>query len=420
MPFTFALNGNTYTSDPTNVVVPDGYRFIGYGYITALANLSQDIVAVMTQQVAAAAGQVTLAGAQANAAATSAASALSAPGTTATSATALTVGFGAKALTIQANKALVVGASVKIADTATPTNWMHGDITSYNSVSGALTVNVTTVNGASTVANWTISLSGPAVQNAISRSPRTVNAVLTGGDKATFVDITGGTFSQTLTAAATLGNGWFCYVGNSGAGFVTLDPNAAETVTVHGQALPTWVLWPNESGLLVCNGAGFNYYQITKGEITQTVGVAVASVSFSTGLAYRRRLSLTIEDVSSSGTVLPALKINNTVVSQKIGFLNNAGSVQSGTNGGFLIGGGADIKAAAVGDERVNAQALITPGLVNTTVTLMSKHTASAAGIQVESVMANWLGVTEATITSIDIVPASTNIATGTFILREL
>jgi hypothetical protein len=47
--FTFTINGNTYTSDPANNTVPDGYRFIKYGYITALANLAADIVSVAGQ-----------------------------------------------------------------------------------------------------------------------------------------------------------------------------------------------------------------------------------------------------------------------------------------------------------------------------------------------------------------------------------
>lgn len=46
MAFTFTINGHTYTSDPSDTTTPAGYRFIGYGYITALANLAVDIVAV--------------------------------------------------------------------------------------------------------------------------------------------------------------------------------------------------------------------------------------------------------------------------------------------------------------------------------------------------------------------------------------
>lgn len=94
------------------------------------------------------------------AAAASAATAIAAPGTSATSATSLTVGTGAKALTINTGKALVVGMSVKIASTATPSIWMFGDITSYDTGTGALVVNATATQGAGTLAAWTISLSG--------------------------------------------------------------------------------------------------------------------------------------------------------------------------------------------------------------------------------------------------------------------
>ncbi|WP_136414840.1 hypothetical protein [Herbaspirillum sp. ST 5-3] len=49
MSFTFTINGHTYTSDPANVDVPDGYRFIGYGYISALGNLGADLATVAAQ-----------------------------------------------------------------------------------------------------------------------------------------------------------------------------------------------------------------------------------------------------------------------------------------------------------------------------------------------------------------------------------
>ncbi len=39
---------------------------------------------------------------------------------------------------------------------------MHGDVTAYNSGSGALTVNVTNTNGSGTIAAWTVSLSAPS------------------------------------------------------------------------------------------------------------------------------------------------------------------------------------------------------------------------------------------------------------------
>jgi hypothetical protein len=76
----------------------------------------------------------------------------------ATSTTSLTVGTGPKALTIQSDKQFQIGQPVRIADTGTPSNFMDGQVTAYNSGTGAMTVNVTAVGGAGTIAAWTISL----------------------------------------------------------------------------------------------------------------------------------------------------------------------------------------------------------------------------------------------------------------------
>ena len=99
-------------------------------------------------------------------AAASAATATNAPGTSATSTTSLVIGTGTKALTVQTGKAFVVGQWVTMTNTATPANWMHGQITAYTSGTGALTVNVTAVGGSGTYAAWTIGLSAPSQSTA--------------------------------------------------------------------------------------------------------------------------------------------------------------------------------------------------------------------------------------------------------------
>ncbi|MCX6738470.1 MAG: hypothetical protein NT098_00265, partial [Candidatus Parcubacteria bacterium] len=85
------------------------------------------------------------------------------------------------------------------------------------------------------------------------RSTRTGNTILGASDKSTLIDITSGTFTQTFTAAETLGSGWFCYIKNSGTGDVTLDPNGAELI----DGLATYVMYPGESRLVQCTGTGF-------------------------------------------------------------------------------------------------------------------------------------------------------------------
>jgi hypothetical protein len=110
--------------------------------------------------------------------------AINAPGTSATSTTSLTIGTGSKSLTVQTAKSFVVGMSVKIAYTNSPTNWMHGDITAYDTSTGALTVNVTTINGSGTQTAWTVSLSGIAATAGVSSVTSTsgsANITLTAG-----------------------------------------------------------------------------------------------------------------------------------------------------------------------------------------------------------------------------------------------
>src|SRR5471030_2010379 len=150
MTTTVIVNGNTYTddSDPNTGMGAGGFR-------TRLLPMISDVTGNMDTDLAGANTAV------ANATA-SAASALAAPGTTGTSTTSATIATGSVTITIQASKTIVVGSSFKIASTTSPSNWMHGDVTAYNSSTGALTVNATRIQGSGTFAAWTASLSGPA------------------------------------------------------------------------------------------------------------------------------------------------------------------------------------------------------------------------------------------------------------------
>lgn len=98
-----------------------------------------------------------------NAASASAASALAAPGTNATSTTSLTVASGSISITIQTGKSFVVGAWINITRTSDVTKAMLGQITSYNSGTGALVTSVAAANvlgiGSGPYTDWTISQS---------------------------------------------------------------------------------------------------------------------------------------------------------------------------------------------------------------------------------------------------------------------
>lgn len=81
--------------------------------------------------------------------------------TTSTSVTSLLIEVASKALTVDISKSYQPGMSIKIARTASPSNWMHGDVTTYNAGTGALVVNVTSTLGSGTFTDWTITLSAP-------------------------------------------------------------------------------------------------------------------------------------------------------------------------------------------------------------------------------------------------------------------
>lgn len=85
------------------------------------------------------------------------------------------------------------------------------------------------------------------------RSARTSNTILAYSDMGKLIDITAGTFTQTFTAAATLGGNWFCHIRNSGTGDITLDPNGSELI----DGLTSYIMYPGETRLVTCDGTGF-------------------------------------------------------------------------------------------------------------------------------------------------------------------
>lgn len=116
-------------------------------------------------------------------------------------------------------------------------------VSSVNGNTGAVALK--TINGEALTGSGNI-LTGAS----IFRSARTSNAALSAVDKGNLIDITSGTFTQTFAAAATLSDGWWCYLRNSGTGVITLDPNASETI----DGAATRVLDPGQSVIVQCDG----------------------------------------------------------------------------------------------------------------------------------------------------------------------
>lgn len=72
---------------------------------------------------------------------------------------------------------------------------------------------------------------------------------LSADDKGSLISASG-TLTQTFQPAATLGEGWFCYLQNEGNGDVTLDPDGAETI----DGLSSYIMYPGEVRLVQCDG----------------------------------------------------------------------------------------------------------------------------------------------------------------------
>lgn len=76
----------------------------------------------------------------------------------ATSTSSNTIGTGAKTFTTQASKQFATGQFILIVDGDNSANFMHGQVTSYSGT--ALVVDVQSIGGSGTLADWTISVSG--------------------------------------------------------------------------------------------------------------------------------------------------------------------------------------------------------------------------------------------------------------------
>ncbi len=119
------------------------------------------------------------------------------------------------------------------------------------------------------------------------------------------------TYTQTLTAAATLGDGWFIDIRNDGVGIITLDPNSSEQIN----GATTLDLHPGESGMIVCNGSAFKFIgyistgpydrQVTTVDVNNTTSeTAIYSFSVPGGVLSTNRalrLNLSGDYLNNSG-----------------------------------------------------------------------------------------------------------------------
>jgi hypothetical protein len=120
-----------------------------------------------------------------------------------TSVTSNTIGVGSKSFTTQTGKNFYVGGFILISSNATPANYFYGQVTSYNTLTGALVVNVTETGGAGTATDWNIGISGvKGIPGTVTPSNNSIiYSMFTAAVFASSADILAGTASKILNAA---------------------------------------------------------------------------------------------------------------------------------------------------------------------------------------------------------------------------
>ena len=173
-----------------------------------------------------------------------------------TSTSVIELGVGSKSLTTQTYKQFSAGQYVVIAFTPSPSTRMYGQVTGYTAATGELVVDVQLIYGAGTYANWTIGVAGDrGVEGPPARAYRAIKAAnytVSAGDHGKLIECTA-TLTLYLTAAATMTDGWFCYISNTGTGMVTIDPSGADMI--NGAA--TISLPAGYSTMLQCDGSSW-------------------------------------------------------------------------------------------------------------------------------------------------------------------
>lgn len=248
------------------------------------------------------------------------------------------------------------------------TSYTDGQLLIGNTTGGTLAKatltagsNITITNGPGSI---TIAASGGGGSSALTISNKTAAYTVVSGDLGTIINCTSGTFTVSLTAAATLGSGFNCWVWNTGTGVITIDPNGAETI----DGKTTYVLRAGQGTQIVCNGTNFNcgapkQYQLYSEYWDPTVedrpqatnsagGVAIGSSAISSGnQAYAFGKS---SFASAEGSLAVGYSTSATaILGSAIGTNSAYGGSQAVTGSGAMaLGGsyasGADSFAAAV------------------------------------------------------------------------
>lgn len=164
------------------------------------------------------------------------------PALMATSTTSVAIGTGSKSFTIETGKSFLAGRAIQVSYTTDPTKNMSGTITSYDSGTGALVVNVTSTSGSGTLALWTVTITDGGATATETLSNKTLKSVK---ETRTAPTISAGVLTLDLSTSSV-----FDVALNAAITTLTIS-NPAASGTSHGFILnftadgtPRAVTWP--------------------------------------------------------------------------------------------------------------------------------------------------------------------------------
>lgn len=238
-----------------------------------VVDLSVSTTAAAASATAAAGSATSALASQTAAAASAVTAAAQAAALIGTSTTSITIGAGTFNPNLGASKQIALNGWLQLASAASSANYLIGQITAYNSTTGASTLlvpsNGTGGSGAHTDWSWSPSGSpgsaGTAGTNgtngsSFSVTERTSNTILAAADVGKSFKITGAsTFTQTFDTAANLGATWSILYENAGTGIVTVATDGT-----------TWKMYPGEHRQFYSDGANVKSICLRTGMLTDT------------------------------------------------------------------------------------------------------------------------------------------------------
>jgi hypothetical protein len=175
-----------------------------------------------------------------------------------------------------------------------------------------------------------------------------------------------GSWTQTVTAAATLADGFVFHIRNAGTGTITLDPNSSETV----DGATTIAIGPGESFSVFCNGSAF--YTVGRDPAVSLGAMAITSageVTFPLQPAFLAQMSSNATNATGDGTAY-VLACNTEITDKNSDYNNSTYTFTAPVTGSYDFSVAGEVTNLSVGHTSIGVY-LVTS---NRTYTLLRQN----------------------------------------------